>query len=343
MQLSGTRRSFRRLVFAAASIYPLFLLVLSVMNTVQPRRTGLLGLSEVFAPYLFLPLVMLLPFAFMRGAAVLRVMLVVCALVYGVRFPPKLISAAPVETPGAINLSVMSWNVMVGDDYDEVARVLDTRPAAIVGLVEADWKKLSTDPEVAKTYPNRWGVQAGTPSTGEALLSIYPIIEQGIVDELSEVWAGTPRAAWARLDVGLGQSVVVVVAHPPTGQLCTRQMFPSNCYDTSRRDAQIALINGFVSTYLKTGEAVLLMGDFNVTEREPAYNDLSAGLIDAQKAVGTGIGATWRPSQIMNQPFGLLRIDYILSSPNVTPLSTSIDCSPHGSDHCMLHGTVEMK
>ncbi|MGA7731795.1 MAG: endonuclease/exonuclease/phosphatase family protein [Chloroflexia bacterium] len=342
MRYSDRRTPARRLVFAIASIYPLCLLALSAMHALQPRRTGLLGLSEVFAPYLFLPLLVLLPFAFMRGAALLRVMLVVCAVVYGVRFPPNLISASPAETPGAIQLSVMSWNVMVGDDYDEVARVLSERPAAIVGLVEADWHRLANDPEVAKVYPYRWGVQAGGTVTGQALLSVYPIIQQGIIDMPAEVWSGIPRAAWARLDVGLGRNVVVVVAHPPPARMCTRQTFPTNCYDTSTRDKQIAAINAFVQPYLQAWDAVLLMGDFNVTEREPAYNDLSAGLTDAHIAAGSGVGATWRPAQMMGQPFGLLRIDYIFSSLNLMPLTLDVDCTPHGSDHCIVLGTFEV-
>ena len=43
-----------------------------------------------------------------------------------------------------------------------------------------------------------------------------------------------------------------------------------------------------------------MVGDFNVTEREPAYNDLSTGLVDAYHVVGTGTGTTWRPTSLMN-------------------------------------------
>jgi vancomycin resistance protein VanJ len=88
---------------------------------------------------------------------------------------------------------------------------------------------------------------------------------------------------------------------------------------------------------------VLMLGDFNVAEREPAYNDLSAGLVDAHRVVGAGTGVTWRPAALMGHDFALLRIDYIFSSPNVTPLSTWVDCTPRGSDHCIVHGEFEMK
>ena len=51
-------------------------------------RTGLMGLSWFFVPYVVLPFVSLVTFLFMRGAAILRVLLLLCAIFDGVRFPP---------------------------------------------------------------------------------------------------------------------------------------------------------------------------------------------------------------------------------------------------------------
>lgn len=337
------QHSAKRIFMAMAAAYPALLLVLSLVNTLQPRRTGFLGLSEVFAPYLFLPLILYVPFLFVRGAAILRVLIVICALVYGLRFPPRLVEASPQSTPGALQISTMSWNVLVGGHKDEIVKVLQTKPAAIVGIVEADWGWLSSDPTIAELYPYRWGVQAEGPVTGQVLLSTYPIIEQGIIDTPAEAWNNIPRAVWVRLDVGLGQNVVVVVAHPPPGKTCSRSTFPRNCYDTSRRDEQLAAIRAFVQTYLDKGDHLLLIGDFNITEREPAYNDLSAGLTDTHKAIGKGIGSTWGPGNTSSQLFPLLRIDYMFASPNIVPLATSVDCSAHGSDHCIVLGKFEVR
>ncbi|MEP6775226.1 MAG: hypothetical protein ABJA50_06470, partial [Chloroflexota bacterium] len=171
----------RRALIILAALYPLFLLFLSLVNMLDPKRMGLLGLSEVFAPYLFLPLLLLVPLLLIRGAAILRVLLVLCAIVYVVRFPPKLIIAAPTGTPGAMHLSVLSWNTRFGGQYEQVMAVLRSKPAAIVGLVEADWNGLSTDPELAALYPNRWGVEAAGPVSGQMLLTVYPILEKGIL------------------------------------------------------------------------------------------------------------------------------------------------------------------
>ena len=62
---------------------------------------------------------------------------------------------------------------------------------------------------------------------------------------------------------------------------------------------------------------LLLIGDFNVVDREPGYGELAAGLIDAQQAVGLGPGHTWRPGRLEWLPFGLLRIDCLFSANGV--------------------------
>ena len=82
-----------------------------------------------------------------------------------------------------------------------------------------------------------------------------------------------------------------------------------------------------------------MLGDFNTTEREPAYAELSAGLHDAQKEAGVGLGMTWRPASLENLPFGLLRIDYLFASPRFVALAAGPDCTPRGSDHCLVSAT----
>ncbi|HYI22213.1 MAG TPA: endonuclease/exonuclease/phosphatase family protein, partial [Candidatus Limnocylindrales bacterium] len=80
-------------------------------------------------------------------------------------------------------------------------------------------------------------------------------------------------------------------------------------------------------------------GDFNVTEREPAYNDVSTGLRDAHLDAGIGFGLTWRPGALRSLPMGLLRIDYIFSTTDLEAVSTHVECTAN-SDHCLLAATL---
>lgn len=322
-------------------VYPIMLVVVSLVNMLVPRRAGVLALTEVFAPYLFLPLLLLVPFAFLRRGKALKVALVACGLLFLLRFPPALASSAPVSDAGGLSISAMNWNVRTGGQADKIRPVLMSKPAAIVGLVETDWNWLRDDTELRQIYPYQLA-SPGKAAPGNALLSSYPIISSGILDTPKELW-GRPQVMWARLEVGLGQTLTVVVAHPPPGNTCgSRGPFP-HCYDTALRDKRLQRIREFIQPSLDRGESVLLMGDFNVTEREPAYKDLATGLQDLHKMVGSGAGHTWRPPQFMSLDMAMLRIDYQLTSPNIMPLSSSVDCTPRGSDHCIVVGHYLLK
>lgn len=330
------RRVWRTAFTGALLLYPVALLALSLVNMIAPRRTGVLALTEVFAPYLFLPLLLFVPFTFLRKTAALRVALLLCGLLFLVRFPPTLASSAPANPSGGLRISTLNWNVRLGGQPQQIRPFLMTKPAAIVGMVETEWEWLRDDAGLRKVYPYQLD-SPGEAAPGNALLSVYPIISSGILDTPGNLWR-RPQVMWARLEVGMGQVLTVVVAHPSPANTCGGEYSVPRCYDTALRDARLQSIKAFIQPMLERDEAVLLMGDFNVTEREPAYKDLAAGLQDLQKAVGTGTGNTWRPPRFMSISMAILRIDYQLTSPGITPLSASVDCTPRGSDHCTLKG-----
>ncbi|HYO48903.1 MAG TPA: endonuclease/exonuclease/phosphatase family protein [Chloroflexia bacterium] len=337
-RVSGWRRFF----LGVAALYPLLLVGLSLAQVVAPQREGLFALLQVFALYLFLLLALLLPFVFMRGAMALRVALVACALVFCLRFFPRLDAPVVIPAPGSTQVSVVSWNVRVGGEQaGRIGPVLRSRPAEVVALIEADWEWLYEDQALAEVYPYRL-VHPTETATGMALLSIYPILEHGIVEHPRDIW-DIPRVMWARLDLEAGRTVLVVVAHPSPPSTSGRNCSSLTCYATAKRDMRIAATRDFVEAALRRGDNLLLVGDFNVTDREPAYQELTVGLRDAHKRIGTGLGNTWGPASLMNKSLPLLRIDYQFSSPNVTPLKTSVDCTPRGSDHCMVYGTFAIE
>jgi vancomycin resistance protein VanJ len=232
----------------------------------------------------------------------------------------------------------MSWNVFIGNRrYDDFREALLQRPADVVVLQESDWDGLGEDAGVEQVYPHRLAGQYDLPP-GMALLSVYPVMEYGTLDGERSVF-DIPRLLWARLDLGEGQSVTVVSAHPISPYKAGRQCATVVCFDPEWRDEQIdAMRSRFIGPLLSSGEPFILAGDFNVTDREPAYTDLSEGLRDTFSEVGEGVGTTWRPTFLMEQRLALLRIDYQFSSPNVVPVDAKVDCTPSGSDHCIVTG-----
>src|SRR3712207_5574069 len=120
MRLTGTRHRLHHLWLPAALGYPLLLLALEVIHTLTPQRAGMVALTAIFAPYLYLPLVLLLPVVVRYRSGSLLLALVVCAVVFSVRFGPTLISLPPLRYPAggpaaaAPTITALTWNLRAG-------------------------------------------------------------------------------------------------------------------------------------------------------------------------------------------------------------------------------------
>lgn len=320
--------------------YPGFLLVLSLVQVVFPQRNGPLAFSQIFAPYLFLPLLLLLPLAFGRKTLALRLLLVVCALVWLGRFMPPLHLTTPQVSPGATQLSVLTWNLLYDGASAEAQTLLRSRPADIVALQESYGEWLADDEVIARHYPYQLRFERHL-LRDLVLLSAYPIIASS-TPNISQDSEEIAQLLWAKVDLGGGRSLTVFNGHPYRPRAWRLGCPEPFCFDTSQRDAHIRQIRPLIERAMQEGQSVLVLGDFNVTEREPAYRDLSKGLIDVYRAVGSGAGSSWKPSLGRWQVLPVLRIDYLLVSPNIRPLQAQVDCRHRRSDHCMLRGQFEL-
>lgn len=318
------------------ALYPATLVALTLAALLAPQRAGLLALTQVFAHFLFLPALLLLPIALAPGMVLLRLTLATAAAAFLLVYPPAFGAPAPSPAADTPELGVLSWNLYVGGVTPGALReALAEHQPDVVLLQEADWEALAADGELLAAYPyRRLRPEETAPSL--AILSRYPIIDSGVPELPGDVW-DMPRLVWARLDLG-GQAVTVVNAHPMPPRTFGATCPLLRCYNTGPRDAQITGIRAYVDELQRRyGDPLILAGDMNVSERERAYDDLAAGLSDAHRAAGLGFGASWRPGQL-NLPLGLIRIDYLFASPGAVPLTFTTDCARRGSDHCLVAG-----
>ena len=331
-------RKLRTVLLVIATAYPVALLLLVGMHAMLPQREGVLALTQIFAPYLFLPLLALLPFAFLAGAVPLRVALLLCLVVFGLRFMPRLVSPVVEPKPGAMQITALSWNVEVGGDSVAIREMLLTKQPDIAAFQEIDWLPLQRDPELLGLYPHFFVQPPYDATSGMVLLSKFPMLEARVPELDPSLWE-RPRMLQAKLEVG-GQTLNVFSAHPsPPGGGCRSLL----CYDSTLRDARLSAIRAYIEPAMLSGEAVLLVGDFNTTDREPGYWDVSRGLQDSFKRAGTGLGNTWAPHSFRDRGLALLRIDYMFAGPKLRPLQVEVDCQSKSSDHCALMGTFELQ
>jgi hypothetical protein len=151
--------STRKTATLAAALYPAAVLALTAVHVLWPQRSGLLALSQIVAPYLFLGTVVFVPFALLAGARVLRVLLVVVLLVGVLRFGEEVVSLGGPIYGAADAISALSWNLEAGDVRGEqLSAVLRSTNASIVALQEltpARASLLESDPQLRVRFPHR--------------------------------------------------------------------------------------------------------------------------------------------------------------------------------------------
>jgi endonuclease/exonuclease/phosphatase (EEP) superfamily protein YafD len=329
----GTSDVVRSFAGAASALLSATGLVMLAVHVFRPQRTGPQVFTQIFEPYFLIALV--------TGAGILALiarrrvstlMLLALLVAVALRYGPLLISF-PAATPvGAQRLHVMTWNMEAGGvSYETMADTIEDARPDLVGLVELVprvSRAAEADERLNELYPYQALLpRSGVPDLG--LLSRFPILEHQFSEDPSML-----RAVIVPPDEA---PITVLVAHPYLTGIDQISFVPD--IQTSSRDAEISAIRDQIDAELAAGHDLLVLGDFNTTDREPAYAELSQGLGDAQRAAGVGLGMTWRPSAIKDLPFGLLRIDYLFSSPRFVALAAGPDCTPRGSDHCLVTAT----
>ena len=307
----------------AVRAFVLIVLAIVAVDIVIPPGFGPLALGEIFEPYLAVAAI-LAGFAVFRTLAFWsRGLVIVLLAVALARYGPSWVSFPP--QPAAQPLRIATWNVLAGDlGRERALRGIAASDADLIGLQELtpdvgralDADATDFDHRVLPMHP-------GDPDVG--LLSRYPVLES--------VYSREPAVLRAVVQLPAAPTVAYVI-HPPLGRFETFAGIPVSV-NIAVRDAALAIIRTRIDEDLAAGRSVIVMGDFNATEREPAFGQLAAGLRDAHLDAGTGPGFTWRPAPMSRLPFGLLRIDYVLSTPDFITTSSTVDCTLP-SDHCRL-------
>jgi endonuclease/exonuclease/phosphatase family metal-dependent hydrolase len=344
----------RILITVIGCLWAAVVLALVAARVFSPERSGPLALDNVVEPLLLLSLLVFVPLAVFGTSrsstgptpvwtSTLRLLLLVAFAVAAVRLGPAWLgpieNGAPANAAGSeVTMGVTSWNIEADDiDRTELVDRVRSAPSGAVVLVElskADAAAITADRQIHQKFPTQL-LYPDDGSTGIGLLTDQNVVISGHRN-------AEPAMVWARLDFGLGRQAVVVGAHPQPAQLNRLAGIPVPLdYDPTERDHELQIVRSTADGLVASdGAPLVLAGDFNITDGEPAYADLSKGLIDAQLATAFGPGWTWRPDQMKELPFGILRIDYVFGGNGATPQSLDVDCTPVGSDHCMLRASV---
>jgi endonuclease/exonuclease/phosphatase (EEP) superfamily protein YafD len=326
-------RATRGLLIGAALLYCVSIVALWLLWATQAERIWWLALSNVFALFLFVPLLLLAPAAllvrsrWLRGAAALS--LVVFLALFGARLVPRL--GLPAD--GAA-LRVMTLNQMYANErVDALIAAIRAQDADIVAVQELS---LPMSEAIRRQLLVEYPYQALMPAefdAGLGLLSRHPLqaVTRG---------QGFPGQR-AIVEVG-GQPIALINVHLNAPRVRMRRQQraqsarPALYYDTSRRARELPAL-------LRAIDAVegplVVMGDFNTGDREPPYAALAARLHDAYAETAWGFGLTFPTTPVLADvpvAFPLVRIDYVWSKGGVAAAAARVICQSGGSDHCAV-------
>jgi endonuclease/exonuclease/phosphatase family metal-dependent hydrolase len=233
-------------------------------------------------------------------------------------------SAAPIPptSSSVTSLTVFTYNIQQGVNETgqknldgQIALVKELNPD-IIALQECDTARISignvdavryfADRLTGFNYYSYYGPKTVTGTYGTAILSRYPIISYQSVFTFSD----QDEVGTAEVQVQIGGEIFYVYDSHPDGSDA----------------AKLAQMNALLDQ-IGTKNKVIAMGDYNLREYEPLYQDINSTLQDAWKTRWPN-GTDSRGVSI--DPYN--RIDYIFLSHDFTVVDTSYITDPQ-SDH----------
>jgi len=326
-----TRLKRSGILLSTVTIVGHILLILGyyLLNLLGVRLLLVTALAYV-GPWLFLPLVVLLPIAFLRRSRWLiggeLACLALFVAFYGGYFLPRRPVAAPQTT-----FSVMTHNILWTNPHlDQVVAAVKANSPDIVGFQELSsdlWTVL--EPEMTALYPYHYvSAECG-------LFSRYPL--EACEDIVAQ---GSTRPRTQKCVVNLdGRQITLFNAHPRSPYLDTlavgRFSLPGALH-TDLHDADVAAL---LERVRSLQGPVLIIGDLNFSPQHPPYRSLTAELQDSYRERGWGLGFTYSCRVCSHVP--LWRLDYLFHSEEISTVDVRLG-DYQGSDHRAVIATLEL-
>ena len=327
-------RPLRAIFRLGLSLYGLAVTSGLLLGLLFGDRFTITALYHSFAQLFWLGALALLVLALVTRSWIAALLLALPAAAFLWVYSSLLIPSPPREPLGGSTFTLLSYNIQWrrGGDYQAAIDVIRQQNADIVALQEVS-------PQAARAleaaFSGRYPYLALHPQErgfdGQAVLSRYPIV----ADDFFLRGFGQQRTI-ITVD---GTPIILYNVHLATPLLVRdgRRRF-----DISMREREVLEIVERVNRE-EAGARVLVVGDFNLTDRSTDYFHLTrdAGLIDAHMRRGSGLGWTWAYMPRLLPP--LLRIDYLFYRPyGLNSLQMRVVLNSGGSDHQPLWGQFEI-
>ncbi len=279
-----------------------------------------LALINTVALYIFVPLIIFLPFALL--CRYWRLFFALCFPLglfiglYSSFFLPSL--SAPI-TQNQPTIKAMTFNMLFNnDDYDSIAKMVAENKPDIIGLQEV---RSQTAPILKKRFAKDYPYSAFHPvelNHNVGILSRFPI------DKFITLPAPPiQRAIQVTLRLNNGEPIEAIVAHLTPNYPVNKFMQLAEYWYKSRA-AEVSYLSNIVKQY---DEPTILMCDCNFTDTSETYSQMQNFMSDSFHQAGSGFGHTFK-----GKFFPVGRIDYIWHTKKLQAIDAYVG-KGGGSDH----------
>jgi endonuclease/exonuclease/phosphatase (EEP) superfamily protein YafD len=338
---------FWRMAWVCAGLYGVGASLHIVLRWIIPDSPTLIAFINTFAHLLWMPALVLFPIAVMsrrwQWVIVLFLPMVLFIAHYGEAFVPR----NPVmASPTVPMIDLLTYNLLGNNRTPQrIPDVITTVDADIVALQEVS---VTFGEQIAtlEQYPYQAIHSAADhgddlkrrETMGQAVLSRYPIIEDDYwVYDFLPIPLAHQRVV---VDID-GAQVVVYNVHPTHPGMTGASFFST---EFRRREVQ-DLLDRVTSETLP----VIMLGDFNLSDLNVEYDQITAVLTDSYREVGQGMGFTFPDLGEVNARDSIsfapnfvsdfqiiplmLRLDYVFHSADFKAVSAHVHHTSGGSDH----------
>ena len=331
------------LVSAGAIAYVVAIVIWQSLRLVVGDRWWWLASANVLSLYLFLPLLVLFPLAWLaRQRAVLVAIAAAAAiplLLYGGLFLPSIV---PTGAGKAEAFRVMTLNALyTNDDGAAIERLVQDGLPDLVCLQELN-PRLAGDlvARLGSEYPY-YALLPEEEPTGLGLFSRHPLRDEGEIPD--PAWKHGAQVVMVTFE---DQTVLVLNVHAvsPTWPHLAPGWPPRFETEFRLREQEINL---WLDRIEQHRGPVILAGDLNSTDQNASYRLLAGHLRDAHREVGWGLGHT-APASVegldrVPSPSRLFRIDYIWYSDHWQALDAQVGEWDGQSDHLPIFATLHLQ
>ena len=316
-------------------------------------RFWLLAFINNYRIYLFLPLVLIIPFGLVMRRIWIIIPSVILAIIGIILVAPYFIpkSLAPAAGP---MLSVVTFDVSAANtDLSAIKDWLLQTNADVILLQEVNTFQIRKGQlsGSSKRFPFQHGVFFSDVPWGNFILSRYPIRK---IDKL-DIERGASIAMQQRYEIDVNGQIVAVYntnfAYPliPGGlprfriPLAIPVVQAALLYDPGMRDSQI---RAFLNIFQYETRPFVVAGNFNMSDQTRLYGEVARTMRDSFREGALGLGATWPltpgNSLMARLTSPLFRVDYIWHSDSLRTVSADRGPRGLGSDHLPVYATFEL-